>query len=212
MLVRPVRLCTVIIGALAVSTVAIAEQISFEQFTGAALFGSARQTLTIPTSVGLVTVSGGTILQAEANLPADQTSVYASAHFDNLIAGYSNPITLSFPQPINNFFLDVFNGNTDNVDYTVADNQAHSATFNLPDNFSNGQSLIGFAATGNKVTILAGPSTTGVDWDFSIDNVTFNEPLPPSLTPEPESLGTIGLGLALGALLVRKYLQSQNAN
>ena len=212
MLVPPVHLCTVIIGALAVSTVAIAEQISFEQFTGPALFGSAQQTLTIPTSIGFVAVSGGAILQGEANLPADQTSVYATAHFDDLITGYSNPVTLSFPQPINNFFLDVYNGNTENIDYTVADNQGHSSTFNLPDNFSSGQSLIGFAATGNKITILAGPSTTGVDWDFSIDNVTFNEPLPPSLTPEPESLGTVGLGLVLGALLVRKYLQSQNTN
>ena len=59
---RSVRLGTFIIAALCVSKVAIAEQLSFEQFTGPALFGSAQQTLTIPTSIGFVTVSGGTIL------------------------------------------------------------------------------------------------------------------------------------------------------
>lgn len=179
--------------------------VDFETFTGPSLFGPPAQTLNIPTTIGTVLISGGLILTQEANLPADQTSVYGTANFEDFVTGYSNPIRIVFPQPITNFFLDVYNGNTDAIDYTVADNAGHSATFNLPDNFSGGQSLIGFAATGTVVTITAGPSPNAIRWDYSIDNVTFNEPLPTTLAPEPSSIGFVGCGLvALGVVASRR--------
>jgi hypothetical protein len=197
-----VRLAIVTSGFLVLCATVSAEVINFEQFVGPALFSGSQQTLNIVTSIGNVTVSGGMILTQEANLPANQTSVYATALFDNIVVGFSNPITVTFPQPITNFFLNVYNGNTDNIDYTIADNAGNSATMSLIDNFSGGQSLMGFAAGGTVVTITAGPSTTGTAWDFAIDNVTFNEPLPPDLVPEPGSARTLGGGLTLITALV----------
>src|SRR3954454_17458802 len=159
----------------ALSVTCSATVVDFETFTGPSLFGPPAQTLNIPTTIGTVLISGGLILTQEANLPADQTSVYGTANFEDVVTGYSNPIRIVFPQPITNFFLDVYNGNTEPIDYTVADNAGHTATFNLTDNFSGGQSLVGFAATGTVVTITAGRSPNAVRWDFSVDNVTFNE-------------------------------------
>ena len=199
----PLRISALFLTALSVTCSATV--LDFEAFSGPSLFGPPPQTLNIPTTIGTVTISGGLILTQEANLPADQTSVYGSADFQDFVTGYSNPIRIVFPQPITNFFLDVYNGNTDAIDYTVADNAGHSATFNLPDNFSGGQSLIGFAATGTVVTITAGSSPNAIRWDFSIDNVTFNEPLPSTLAPEPSSIGFVGCGLvALGVVASKR--------
>ncbi len=195
------------ISALVVAALSVtcsAASIDFETFTGPSLFGPPPQTLNIPTTIGTVTISGGLVLTEETNLPADQTSVYGTGAFDNFETGYSNPIRIVFPEPITNFFLNVYNGNTEPIDYTVADNAGHSATFNLPDNFSGGQSLIGFPATGTVVTITAGPSPNAIRWDFSVDNVTFNEPLPSTLAPEPSSVAFVGCGLLALSLIASR--------
>ena len=178
--------------------------LDFETLTGPSLFGPPPQTLNIATSIGTVTVSGGLVLTEETNLPADQSSVYGTSAFDDVDTDYSNPITIVFPQPITNFFLNVYNGNTEPIDYTIADNAGHTATFNLTDNFSGGQSLVGFAATGTVVTITAGRSPNAVRWDFSVDNVTFNEPLPATLAPEPSTIGFVGCGLVGVGLVTLK--------
>lgn len=185
--------------------------LDFETFTGPSLFSGPPQTLNIPTSIGTVTISGGIVVTEEANLPADQSSVYGTVSFDDLDFDYSNPIRIVFPQPITNFFLNVYNGNTEPIDYTIADNAGNTATFNLLDNFSGGQSLVGFAATGTVVTITAGPSPNAVRWDFSIDNVTFNEPLPTTLAPEPSSIGFVGCGLAALGFFTSKRRKAAKA-
>jgi hypothetical protein len=184
-----------------------AEVIDFESYSGPSLFGGAPQTLNVLTSIGVVNITGGTVLSQEENLPADQTTVYGTEGFQGLDLGYTNPITITFPHAITNFFLNVYNGNTTPVAYTVADNAGHSATVTLADNFSGGQSIISFPATGSVVTISAAPIAGPTPWDFSIDNVTFDQPLPPS--PEPQSMALLGLGFsifAFGALRRRTAL------
>jgi len=216
-----------------------ASVIDFESYSGPSVYGSTNaQTLTISTGIGNVTISGGVVLTNASNLPADETSVYGTASFATG-TGYSNTITVTFPQAINNFFLDVVNGETSSVTYQLADNAGHSASFTLASNASSGKQTVGFAATGTVVTITAstqpttmsiGPSTQAMlvgrsnglrggegpgqgtaagavrrprgnisvtTWDFFIDNIHFNEALPPSLAvPVPPSLllGLTGLG------------------
>jgi hypothetical protein len=180
--------------------------------TGPSFFASASPSpQTIPITVGGVTATfnGGVILTNASNLPANQTSIYGTASFGT---GLTNPLVISFSQPITNFFLDVLNGNTESINYTVADNNGNSSTFNLIPNTSAGQTQIGFAATGNQVTISSaiGSSTA---YDFFIDNIRFNEALPPSLggTSVPEPFTIVGTLIGAGtAFRMRKRLKVTN--
>jgi hypothetical protein len=191
-----------------------ADEINFEQFTGPTTFAAAgnAQTLSILTSIGTVTVSGGVILTNATNLPADETSIYGTAGNASNIGvsvgtGFTNPLVVTFPVPITNFFLDVLNGNVIPVTYQLSDNMGNSASFDLAPNLSGGQKTVGFAATGTVVDISAttGQATpTGMTWDFFIDNIHFDEPLPTS-APEPNVLLMLGLGLG-GAILTAKFL------
>jgi hypothetical protein len=186
---------------------ATAEVIDFESFSGPSLFGGPLQNLNIATSIGTVTVKGGTILTSEANLPADTSSVYGTAGVQDGGLPYLDPITITFPSAITNFFLNVYNGNTTNVDYTVADNAGHSQTFNLASNFDGGESLVAIPATGNVITIYASPIQSDTIWDFSIDNITFNQALPQ--TAEPMSAGLLGLAFGLsGVGVLRRRLRT----
>lgn len=177
---------------------------------GPSLFRDAgrAQVINIPTTAGNVRFEGGVILTNTTNLPANQTSIYGTAATGSgVIADPSltNPLKITFAQPINNFFLDVFNGVTEDIAYTVADNAGNSATFILPPNLNSGQTQIGFAATGTQVTIT---SSTGslLPFDFFIDNIHFNEPLPTSLQSIPEATSVLGtaFGVLGGYLLLKR--------
>jgi hypothetical protein len=184
-------------------------------FDDQGLFGKSRfvdagrsQVINIPTSIGNVRFEGGVILTNATNLPANRTSIYGTASSGNgVIADPSltNPIKVTFPEPINNFFLDVYNGNTQNIAYTVADNNGNSTTFTLPQNLSGGQKQIGFAATGSEVTITSAIGSS-IPFDFFIDNIYFNEPLPSALKsiPEPTSAFSILVGLLGASLLLKR--------
>ena len=129
-----------------------------------------------------VMISGGTVLSQETFLPANSTTLYGTAFFGPTIPSgnpYLPTVTLDFAAPITNFFLDVYNGQVFNVTYTVADNAGHAASFLLAPNLSSGTTQIGFAAAGNQITIT---SDAGPVWDFSIDNIHFNETLPTTIT------------------------------
>jgi hypothetical protein len=195
------------------TTQASAVTINFDDqgLTGPSLFSSANPSpQTIPITVGGVTAtfSGGVILTNTANLPANQTSIYGTASFGQ---GLTNPLVINFSQPITNFFLDVLNGNTQTLDYTVADNNGNSSTFSLATNLNGGQTQIGFAATGTQVTITSAIGSS-IPYDFFIDNIRFNEALPPNIgtsVPEPFTvIGTIIGGTA--AFRMRKKLKSNH--
>ncbi len=133
-------------------------------------------------------MTGGAILTNTANLPADQTSLYGTA--DSVGPGYTNPITLSFNSSITNFEAQVYNGLTSPATFHVSDNNGNMSDFTLDSNLNGGNNLVFFAAVGTQVTIT---QLTGNNWDFFVDNLQFNVPLPTSV-PEPSSLTMFGIG------------------
>jgi hypothetical protein len=152
--------------------------------------------VTSPGGVG-VSFTGGTILTATSNLPADQTSLYGTAGFAG--AGYKNVITITFNKPVQNFIADVFNGSTITADFQVSDMLGDTAKFTLPSNLNSGQHSVFFAAAGTTVTITQLTNDPNVNgWDFFVDNIQFNVPLPGTATPEPASLSMLCMG-AIGA-------------
>lgn len=171
--------------ALAVTGAAQATVINFDAqgLSGPGTYAAAgaNRDLTIATADGNVTITGGTVLTQETFLPANSSSLYGTAFFASPLAtnssgGYRPTITLTFPTAVSSFYLDVYNGQTFNVTYTVADNNGHSASFQLIPNLSSGTTQIGFnPANATSVTIT---SDAGPAWDFSIDNIVFNEGLP----------------------------------
>src|SRR5437764_7556686 len=83
--------------------------IDFENLTGPSTFSGAgnAQTLNISTSIGTVMISGGVILRNATNLPADSSSIYGTENglLPTHGTGFTNPITITFPTAITNFFL-----------------------------------------------------------------------------------------------------------
>ena len=172
-----------------------ADVIDFETLSGPDLFSLALpQTLTFATSSGTLTITGGTILTAATNTPADTTSVYGTEN----AFGYSNTITLNFTSPISNFFFDLLNGQTVTDTYTVSDNLGNSQTFTIAPNTQSGLALVSFPTVGNVITI----TTNDPNWDFLIDNIGFNEPTPGTGVPEPGTLSLLAIG-ALGLVAVK---------
>jgi hypothetical protein len=213
-MVAIIQIRLAILGALFISTgmcySAYATTINFDDqgitASGGVFQGQPAVTQTINTPDGNVTFSGGTFLTNATFLPVDVTTVYGTVSTGHI---YSNPLTITFQNPVTNFFLDVFNGNIVNVDYTVADNEGHSATFNLAPNTQGGMTTIGFAAAGTVITIEATPDQN-LFFDFLIDNVNFNEPLPVGLggpgdtTPLPAALPLFASGLGAMGLFGRR--------
>lgn len=186
-----------------------AATIDFEDLTGPTLFQpTPPELLNYPNVDGSgvnVTVDNGQILSQAFVLPANQTSVYGTQCFGECdTPNLLNPITVGFSQPINNFFLDVYNGWNIPVTYRVSDNAGNAAEFLLPNSASGGHKLIGFSATGTVVQIEALTLGVNGEYDFFVDNIHFDEPLPPSLVPEPASMLLLGSGLAAAAVARRR--------
>jgi hypothetical protein len=189
--------CFLLFG-LASSAPATIITLDAQGLTGPTTFGSATEHLDFQTFADEsdVQFDGGTVLTNTTFLPADQTSVYGT-HF----AFNSNPITVTFSSPINDFFLNVLNGNTVNVTYHLQDNLGQSRDFTLFPNVSDGQVTIGFATVGTVITLTA-MTPTDPFFDFFIDNVTYNQPLPADLDPAnnlPPGPGIVGSAAGPGA-------------
>jgi hypothetical protein len=191
---------------------AFADIINFEQFLGPGDFLSAgpNQTLVIGTTIGDVVFTGGVILTNTTNLPANQTSLYGTAFFSETPV---NTITVTFPQNINNFFLNLYNGHVVADTFTISDNLSNLVSPTLDPNLLSGTSLVSFPAAGSVVTI----TTANEFWDFFIDNVGFNEPTPgeppPPQPPPPTSVpepGTITLLASAGLIGIAARMQRRN--
>ncbi|MFT3986256.1 VPLPA-CTERM sorting domain-containing protein [Aestuariivirga sp.] len=156
---------------------------------------------------GGVTASfdGGVILTNTAFLPANETSVYGTAYFGTEL---SNPLTITFSHSITNFFVDVLNGLGSDVTYQLSDNAGNSSTFTLAPNLDGGKTTIGFAATGTVVTLLA---LSGNQWDFFVDNIGFNEALPPDVGSVPLPAGLPLLATGIGALGFLRWRRNRAA-
>jgi hypothetical protein len=194
----------VLVGVIGITHNAKAEVINFDDqgLSGPSLFVNASpspQHLDINvTGIGNVQFDGGVILTATAFLPANQTSLYGTT--DLVAGGMLNPLTITFPSNITNFFLDVYNGLTTDIEYQVSDNMGNSALFTLVPNLNGGTTQIGFAAAGDHVFVQ---SITPGNWDFFIDNIHFNEPLPQ--VPVPGTMLLLGSGLAALVAVRRKF-------
>jgi hypothetical protein len=204
-----VRVSCLALGLIGLSVPARAVTIDFEDLTGPTLFPLAPpQHLTYLNAGGSgvdVAIDGGVILDQAFDVPANQTSIYGTQCFGQCDTPIlSNPLTVGFSQPIDNFFLDVYNGWIVPVTYRVSDNSGNSAQFLLPPSLAGGHTLIGVAATGTLVTIQALTLGPEGQFDFFIDNIHFDEPLPPELVPEPGSLLLLGGGLASAAVARRR--------
>jgi hypothetical protein len=202
---RRSALLAAFLASLGFSTGAHALEVTFEDqpagpSTFAAVVGSA-QTLNYNFGGGLTaTFTGGVILTNEASQTTDYSNVYATCNFCGGPT-LTNPLVVTFSQPIHNFQIDILNAIAGN--YEVYDNAGHTDFFSLA---TTGGSLqtVGFAATGTVVDIayLNNPQSAygAGNWDFAIDNVTFDQPLS-SATPLPAALPLFATGLGAMGLL-----------
>jgi hypothetical protein len=186
-------LASIAILAASLAVSASASVINFEdQPAGPTNFAATSGAHTLVYTVGALTVTftGGVILTNETAQSTDNSNVYATCGICDM-PSFTNPLTVTFSQPVQNFQIDILNALAGN--YTMADNNGHSLNFNLA---TTGGSLAteGFAASGTVVTIDYTSAPTA--WDFAIDNVLFNQPLTSSV-PEPASIFTLGTGLLL---------------
>jgi hypothetical protein len=138
-------------------------------YSGPTLF---RETTPADITVGgSVRISGGGILSDETNLPVDEGTVYGTASPDIGGSGFLPAITISFAGGIQNFSFNLINGETVPETYVISDNIGNSQTVTIPANTSSGQTLVGFATTGQTITIT--PAATS-RWDYDIDNLQYN--------------------------------------
>lgn len=187
------------LGALLLSTVsASATLIDFQdQPAGPTAFGLiAAQALTYTFGSLSATFNGGAILTNEQLQTTDNTNVYATISYANGGNGtLSNPLTISFNQPVQNFSVDILNAAAG--DYELFDNAGHMDFFTLAT--QGGSVHTGTFATAGTVISIQELSIVGDfpprTFDFAIDNVSFDGPVAAAV-PEPSTWAMMILGFA----------------
>ena len=142
--------------------------VDFEQFPdNPSLF----QGTTAPVTVGIVTVSGGMLLNQTVALPANQTVVYGTTDFAGCGACASS-IAINFAQPVGNVRLSVYNGQTFSVTYTIQDDQDGTQTITLVSNSEGGAATVTLPGEGITQVVVR-PLGEPATWDFFVDNIGF---------------------------------------
>jgi hypothetical protein len=139
--------------------------VDFESLSGPSFFCAPAEP---PLAVGVATFTGGVVMSAVANLPANQTTVYGTAP----CPGYSPTLTIDFSVPVSNFSVQVMNGETSTVSYTVASTTGGTETKSLVANFSSGADVFALPDAG-ITSVSVSRTTPSTFWDFFIDNVSF---------------------------------------
>ena len=133
-------------------------------------------------------------------LPANATSIYGAAFLGEQNGPFfPDVLTISFSQPVSNLLFDVINGLGETVTYRVEDNAGHFDEFTLPQSLLGGQTKVFFPLAGDTVTITPLTFNEFGHYDFFIDNIQFNEPV-----PEPATLVLLGSGLVSAAVARRR--------
>ncbi|HVM59359.1 MAG TPA: VPDSG-CTERM sorting domain-containing protein [Verrucomicrobiae bacterium] len=185
-----------------------ADEVTFEDLTGPSTFAvaGAEQTLVYSFTGYTATFAGGVVLTGESNQTTDNSSVYATGSSDLVGGGPGllNPLTVTFTAPIQNFQIQILNALAGN--YEMFDNVGDSLNFSLATTGSSLQTE-GFAAAGTMVSIeyLGGGGFAAGDWDFAIDNVTFNQPLSSTVPDGGTTIALLGVAL-LGLFAWRKFV------
>jgi len=139
--------------------------VDFESFTGPDSFG----TVDPPLHVKGATFTGGEVLTAVSNLPANRSTVYGTASF---CSGCLPAIGIHFNDPVTRLRMQVMNGETSRVRYTVIGANGQSVTRVLDPNLRSGADVL--AVPGLRITSVQVLRTReSSNWDFLIDDVRF---------------------------------------
>jgi hypothetical protein len=194
------------LGVILLSPVSVlASQVDFEdQAAGPAVFSltTSGETLTYTFGSLTATFNNGAILTNELLQTTDNSNVYAT--FSGSAPSLTNPLTITFNQPVNNFSVDILNAASG--DFELFDNAGHTDFFTLA--VTGGSIHTGtFATTGTVISIqeltLVGPFFP-TRFDFAIDNVKFDGPVAGGV-PEPSTWAMMILGFAgIGLMAYRR--------
>lgn len=157
--------CALAMLGLAAPAHAATTTVDFESLTGPSLFSAADA----PVVDGLATFTGGQILTATANLPANQTTVYGTAY---VCVGCAPTLTIDFAVPVNDVSMQVMNGWVTTVSYTVESDTGEQVTKELPANALSGADYFTLTDKG-VVQVQVRETTPSTTWDFFIDNISF---------------------------------------
>jgi hypothetical protein len=146
------------------------------------------------------TVVRDPVTNLDVILPANATSIYGAAFFGEAKGpSFPDVLTISFSQPVSNLLFDVINALGETVTYRVEDNAGHFEEFTLAEALLGGQQKVFFPLAGDTVTITPVTFNEFGHYDFFIDNIQFNEPV-----PEPATLVLLGSGLVSAAVARRR--------
>lgn len=137
--------------------------LDFESLTGPSVFSTADA----PVSLSGMTISGGQILTAATNMPANQTTIYGTSDF---CSGCERTVLVEFDNPVDGLAFDLLNGWVE-VAYAVITPygiQIHT----LPSNLESG--MVRVVIPERKVlSVRIRPRDETPEWDFFVDNFTF---------------------------------------